>query len=61
MQLDKNGGSATELRKTLAKMLRDFHALKEPGAPDRTLDQLKSDAEELYEKHGKPIPEWLKR
>lgn len=34
LQLDKNGGSATELRKTLAVMLRDFHALKESDPID---------------------------
>ena len=69
--LNENGEKASEqtakdignkIGKDVGKQgQRDFHDLKESGAPDRTLDELKDDAAEIYEKYGKPIPNWLKR
>ena len=34
--------------------------MKEKGAPDRTMNQLKQDAIDLYRQAGKEIPNWLK-
>jgi RHS repeat-associated protein len=39
---------------------REFHDVKEGGASDRTLGQLKQDARDLYIQAGKDIPSWLK-
>jgi hypothetical protein len=38
---------------------RRFHDVKE--GCDRTLEQLKDDARDLYEEARKPIPKWLQR
>jgi hypothetical protein len=39
---------------------KEFHDMKEKGAPDRSLNQLKQDASDLYRQAGKDIPNWLK-
>ena len=47
-------------RKDLGKdAQRVFHDMKEPGAGDRTMDQLRADAQALYEEHGVPLPSWM--
>ena len=38
---------------------RLFHDLKESGAGDRTMDQLKADAQEVYEIYGGEPPDWM--
>jgi hypothetical protein len=38
---------------------RLFHNLKESGAGDRTLDQLKADAQEVYDTYGGVPPDWM--
>jgi len=38
---------------------RMFHDLKESGAGDRTMDQLKADAQEVYEMFGGVPPKWM--
>ena len=40
------------------KARRDFHDLKDGG--DRTLEELKLDAEEVYERYGKKPPKWMR-
>jgi len=39
---------------------RDFHDMKERGAPDRSMQQLKNDAIDVYHSYGQEIPKWLK-
>jgi hypothetical protein len=39
---------------------QEFHDMKEKGAPDRSLNQLKQDASDLYRQAGKDIPNWLR-
>jgi RHS repeat-associated protein len=38
---------------------QEFHDMKEKGAPDRSLNQLKQDASDLYREAGKEVPKWL--
>jgi hypothetical protein len=38
---------------------KDFHDMKERGAPDRSLRQLTEDARDVYRQHGADIPKWL--
>jgi len=38
---------------------REFHDMKVRGAGDRSLEELKQDARDLYQGANKPIPEWL--
>jgi hypothetical protein len=37
---------------------RAFHGMKD--FYDRTADELRGDARQLYEEYGKEVPEWLK-
>lgn len=51
---------AKQIERDLGKdARRDFHDSKDPGAGDRTLQQLKEDAMNLYEEHGKAPPKWM--
>lgn len=51
---------AKQIEKDLGKdARREFHDAKR-GGPDRTMDDLKADAQDLYNAAGKPIPGWLK-
>ena len=67
----KNGAEAASEKtaKEIAKQIerdlgkdarREFHDMKESGAGDRTLEQLKEDARDIYNEANKPIPGWLK-
>ncbi|NMG68167.1 hypothetical protein GPA19_24875, partial [Azoarcus indigens] len=52
---------AKRIERDLGKSARrDFHDSKESGAGDRTLDQLKQDARDIYIDAGRDIPSWLK-
>jgi RHS repeat-associated protein len=57
---DKQGKKmGNQIGKDLGKDAKqEFHNMKEKGAPDRTLDQLKSDAADLYQQAGKEVPKW---
>ena len=59
---DKQGKQiGRQIEKDLGKETRkDFHDMKEKGAPDRTLDQLKADALDLYNQAGVEPPSWMK-
>jgi RHS repeat-associated protein len=51
---------ARQIAKDLGKdAQRAFHDAKEPGSGDRTMEQLKADAQALYEEYGVPIPKWM--
>jgi hypothetical protein len=51
---------ARQIAKDLGKdARREFHDVKEPGSGDRTMEQLKADAQALYEKYGVPVPQWM--
>lgn len=57
--------TARDIAKTIERDLgkdarRDFHDAKE-GRNDRTLDQLKQDARDIYDAAGKTPPSWLKK
>lgn len=39
---------------------RQLHDAKQKGAGDRTLGELKQDAQQLYNQYGKDVPSWLK-
>jgi RHS repeat-associated protein len=52
---------AAQIERDLGKEARrDFHDAKGPGAADRTLGELKQDAEKIYEEHGKVPPRWMR-
>ena len=59
---DKQGKKfASQIEKDLGKETKkEFHDLKESGAPDRTLEQLKADALDLYNQAGVEPPSWMK-
>jgi hypothetical protein len=53
---------ARQIEKDLGKdARRTFHDMKESGAPDRTIPQLKEDASAVYEEYNKSnaIPNWM--
>ncbi len=51
---------ARQIGKDLGKdAQRAFHDAKEPGSGDRTMEQLKADAQALYEEYGIPVPKWM--
>jgi hypothetical protein len=51
---------ARQIGKDLGKdAQRAFHDAKEPGSGDRTMEQLKADAQALYQEDGVPLPKWM--
>ena len=38
----------------------DFHRKKGRGEPDRTKEQLRQDAEDIYIDRGLPVPDWIR-
>lgn len=52
----RDGPVAVKLGKDKQK---EFHDMKERGAPDRTNQQVKDDARSLFEEAGKEIPKCL--
>lgn len=51
---------ANQIERDLGKDARnDFHRAKEPGAPDRTMAELRRDASQLYREYGKEPPAWM--
>lgn len=56
-KVGKNFGD--RIGKDLGKEAKqDFHNQKERGAPDRTMEQLKKDAADIYKEAGKEPPKW---
>ena len=53
IERDFGGQLGRELR-------REFHDVKQNGGGDRTLEQLKQDACDIYRQYGKEIPSWLR-
>jgi RHS repeat-associated protein len=52
---------AKQIERDLGKdARRAFHDAKEGGVGDRTLEELKADAQALYGEAGKEIPKWLR-
>ena len=52
---------AKQIERDLGKNARRaFHDAKEGGVGDRTLEELKADAQALYNEAGKDIPSWLR-
>lgn len=51
---------AKQIEKDLGKEARrEFHDLKERGAPDRTMEELKRDVKLIYKQYGKEPPRWM--
>jgi RHS repeat-associated protein len=51
---------ARQIERDLGPEARDkFHDLKGAGEPDRTLEELKDDAQRIYEEYGRTPPKWM--
>ena len=51
---------AKQIEKDLGKQARrEFHDMKDAALGDRTINELRMDAQALYEQFGKEIPKWL--
>ena len=52
---------ARQIEKDISKDARkEFHDLKDNGGPDRTMEQLKQDARDVYRWFNKEPPSWIK-